>query len=224
MIQMKLSSFKKHSISRSNPPHKTQYSDYRPFLRRDFCCRCAYCNLKDSSITTPFEVDHFIPRAIFSPKRIDLETDYNNLVYACKKCNNAKSSKFQGDITLDNPVNEQFYDPVITDYNLVFYRNEFGVIASDDEKGKRQIVDLKLYRPIHALGWLCEELSETASRLEYIISTEQNVERREKYKAAYDKINEKYRKLSRLFIASYNDNKFDFPVASSNKVPVAAGK
>ena len=154
---------------------------------------------------------------------MDLLTDYQNLVYACKKCNVAKGSKFKGDITQAKPVNEQFYDPVLIDYNTIFYRNELGLIASDDEKGKRQIKDLKLYRPIHSLAWLCEELENTRKKLESIINSEMNPIRREKLKEAYNRINETHSKMLPLFIASYNNDDFDYTTELEKKDLVSAG-
>lgn len=205
---MKLKDFKTHKITRSTPPKQVKYSDYKPFLKKDFCGRCAYCNLSDKSITTPFEVDHFIPRAVFKDHRMDLDTNYNNLVYSCKKCNIAKSCQFSGNIDSEAPTNELFYDPVLVDYNDIFYRNSWGAIDSDDEKGRESIVRLKLYRPIHILAWVCEEMNRTADKLDAAVKIEQNMERKHTLERALNKINNQYRKLSRLFIAAYNDSNF----------------
>ena len=207
-MEMKIKDFKTHAITRSTPPQQTRYGDYKPFLKKDFCGRCAYCNLLDETITTPFEVDHFIPRAVFKHGRMDLDTDYTNLVYSCKKCNNAKRQQFSGDIHSANPTNELFYDPTMVDYNDIFYRNNFGAIDSDDDKGKKSITRLKLYRPIHILAWICEELNDTAEKLEAAIKVESETGRRQTLEAALNKINNQYRKMSRLFTAAYNDNSF----------------
>lgn len=205
---MKIKDFKTHTISRSDPPHKSRYKQYKPYLKEDFCGRCAYCNLLDESITTSFEVDHFIPRDAFKNDRLDLDTDYKNLVYACKKCNGAKLDQFEGDIRAPSPTNELFYDPVLVDYNDIFYRNHLGAIDSDDEKGRQQIVRLKLYRPIHILAWVCEQMRQTADKLERAIDVEQNAERKDKLQEALNKIDRQGWKLFRLFIAVYNDNSF----------------
>jgi len=205
---VKIKDFKTHKIIRSNPPHQKKYSDYKPFLKKDFCGRCAYCNLLDEFITTPFEVDHFIPSAVFTPNRMELDTEYTNLMYSCKKCNNIKRAQFSGDINSPTPTNELFYDPVLVDYNDIFYRDEHGAIASDDEKGRKSIKLLKLYRPIHVLAWLCEELYEMAEKLEREIAKETNLERKAALESALNKANSQYRKFDHLFTAAYNDNKF----------------
>lgn len=205
---MKIKDFKSHKVVRSAPPHQEKYPAYKPFLKKDFCGRCAYCNLQDTAITTPFEVDHFIPRAVFEHGRMDLETDYRNLIYSCKKCNNAKRNQFAGNIASKNPTNELFYDPTVVDYNVIFFRNHLGAIDSEDKKGKESIIRLKLYRPIHILEWLCEEINETANRLEIAICREKDALRKQKLESALNRINAQYRKYSHIFIAAYNDNSF----------------
>lgn len=83
-----------------------------------------------------------------------------------------------------------------------------GAIDSEDEKGKQTIIKLKLYRPIHILAWLCEEIDETADRLEIAIRKEKDEARKEKLVLALNGINAQYRKYSHLFIAAYNDKDF----------------
>lgn len=207
---MKIKEFKSHTITRSTPPHYDEYSKYKPYLAQDFCNRCAYCNLSDCRITTPFEVDHFIPETVFKHTHPELKTDYNNLIYSCKKCNGTKSGKFKGDMSAENPTNEMFYDPVQVDYNKIFFRNEFGAIDSNDTKGREMIKNLKLYRPIHILGWLCEEIDKTADSLELAISKETNETKKREMEQACIKLNAQYRSYINLFISSYNDNKFKF--------------
>ena len=209
---MKIKDFKNHTITRSNPPHYDDYSKYKPFLEKDFSNRCAYCNLRKEAITTPFEVDHFIPRNAFKIIKPDLETNYGNLIYSCKKCNVAKSDRFEGDLHSADPTNDLFYDPVLTDYNTVFYRNELGAIDSDDPKGKSMIKMLKLYRPIHILAWLCDEINQTADKLESIISTTTDEKRKSEYIKALDLLNKQYRKWDNIFKASYNDNSFSLAI------------
>ena len=202
---MRIDCFRSHCIARCSPPAANDYKSYRRFLAEDFKHRCAYCNLHDTRITTPFHIDHFIPRKEFEHLRPDLDTDYNNLIYSCPKCNNAKRDKFQGDLSLPNPTNEMFYDPVNVDYNTIFYRNEIGAIDSDDIKGKEMIKALKLYRPIHILAWICEKLDKQAEQLQLAIIQEEDVIRKEKLREASVKINSQYRKYVNLFTASYNN-------------------
>lgn len=44
------------------------------YLSEDFKHRCAYCNLLDTQITTPYEADHFIPEDVFKDEWPELRT------------------------------------------------------------------------------------------------------------------------------------------------------
>lgn len=70
---------------------KSNYRDYRSELREDFNCRCGYCNDPDIPRKEYFEIDHFVPQKIMGVKNAN---DYQNLVYACHSCNNAKRANW----------------------------------------------------------------------------------------------------------------------------------
>ncbi len=202
---MKIKEFREHQVTRSTPGPYLSYSSYKPALERDFHHRCAYCNLSSKTITTPFEVDHFIPKAIFKSVRPELNATYTNLVYSCKKCNLAKSDQYQGDISITNPTNELFYDPGITDYNRIFYRNELGAIDSDDPKGRDAIIRLKLYRQTHILAWVCEQLFSICQKLQKAIDLEtDNDQRQKQLQESLSKMQSQYIKYQNIFTATYN--------------------
>lgn len=77
------------------------------YLRNDFNHECAYCRLRemDTGILNEefFEKDHFIP---VSAKIEDVDC-YNNMIYACSKCNGTKSSKKEE--VLLNPCRDDIY-------------------------------------------------------------------------------------------------------------------
>ena len=198
--------FRKHTPNRTCTKKYADYHSYRPALENDFLCRCAYCNLDKAAITTPFEIDHFIPRAVFKDARPELETDYENLVYSCKKCNRAKSDKYEGGIGKSIIENELFYDPVKCDYNAIFYRTDLGEIWSDDEKGRNMITLLRLYRPIHAVAWVNDQLKDAMSKLE--AQMEHLNPASEKYKKlqeAFVELKCYYADYRDAFIANYNN-------------------
>lgn len=66
------------------------YESYRPWLRDEFVFRCVYCLQRErwNSHEVSFHIDHFVPVSV-AP---DLECEYSNLVYACCRCNSAKSN------------------------------------------------------------------------------------------------------------------------------------
>ena len=77
--------------SRRHGPQYETYESYRPWLRDEFMFRCVYCLKRETwgQVTGDFELDHFKPQKYNPEKKLD----YNNLVYACQRCNGTKSSK-----------------------------------------------------------------------------------------------------------------------------------
>jgi hypothetical protein len=157
----------------------------------------------------PFEIDHFIPKHSFKGKNDALMTKYENLMYSCKKCNRAKWNQFKGDVFSSDCSNELFYDPTKVDYNTVFYRDEYGAISSDDPKGRDMISRLRLYRTLHILAWLCEELEIKKDRLKEKYEQESNTARREYYEKAYYAMLEHYNNFRNTFDASYQSEDLD---------------
>lgn len=201
--------FREYTIQRNCTKEYKHYKSYKPYLKKDFLDRCGYCNLSDSSITTFFEVDHFIPRDAFKDDWPECDTTYENLVYSCKKCNMAKSDFYEGDISKRVIENELFYNPVETDYGEIFYRDDAGGIASDDQKGREMITKLKLYRPIHNMAWICEMLKKTRDKLNAQI---EKVGRESKQGQvlleARNELNDYYISCNEIFIQNYNNEKF----------------
>jgi len=71
-------------IERKENPTFNHYSDesVKDALKKDFFKRCYICE----EVTRHFEVEHFYPQKYFS----HLENSYENLFYACQKCNKIK--------------------------------------------------------------------------------------------------------------------------------------
>src|SRR5580698_3361654 len=80
-----------------NLPHKRRhgprgyrsYESYKPWLRDEFYFRCNYCLCRERWFPDGddhFGVDHLEPQSRMPERR----TDYDNLVYACCRCNAAK--------------------------------------------------------------------------------------------------------------------------------------
>ena len=64
---------------------------YRPWLRDEFRFRCVYCLSREQwgRVSGEFDLDHFVSQKA----RPDLVANYDNLVYACARCNLAKASQ-----------------------------------------------------------------------------------------------------------------------------------
>lgn len=78
-------------LRKHGPAGYKDHSSFRPWLRDEFSFRCVYCLNREqwTSFGGNFDIDHFVPREV-NPS---LSLDYDNLVYACHRCNLTKSSK-----------------------------------------------------------------------------------------------------------------------------------
>lgn len=76
---------------RHGPQGYSRYDQYRPWLRDEFSFRCVYCLKREQwgQVTADYELDHLEPQLL----RPDLATSYDNLVYACRRCNNVKRAQ-----------------------------------------------------------------------------------------------------------------------------------
>lgn len=67
------------------------YSESRPQLRKLFKYSCCYCTVHEGENRLGFfHIDHFKPKSLFSK----LENTYENLYYACHKCNVHKKNNW----------------------------------------------------------------------------------------------------------------------------------
>ena len=207
---MRYEKFREHEIKRTCSESFDKYHKYKPYLKKDFKDRCCYCNMPSELLTTPYHIDHFIPIKEFKGKKDSLLIEYDNLMWACPKCNLSKGDKYEGDF-LNSPKieNTLFYNPVETDYNEIFFRNEIGGIDSEDEKGREMIRILKLYRPIHNLAWLIERLQKLTFNLDEAAKQESDEARKELLQSAAGKVAVECVKKSKLFRAVYNGKQFD---------------
>ena len=115
----------------------SRYGDHKPDLRIDFLQHCAYCHSYDEFVFTYFEVDHFVPKSFFLPLGTITLTQYSNLVYSCKSCNNKKRDKWpSADETVYNDGTCGFVDPCTDEYATHFYRTSYGAIMWCTELGK----------------------------------------------------------------------------------------
>lgn len=202
---MKHIKFKEHEIQRTCTEQLDPYSKYRPYLEKDFSGRCCYCNMPNNLVTVPYHVEHFIPIKIFEGKKDYLLTNYDNLMWACPRCNLSKGDKYKGNIDTSVEIkNELFYNPVEVNYNEIFFRNEIGGIDSTDPKGREMIKLLKLYRPLHNLAWLLERMELLVEKFEAEEARETDPKKKELLKNITGIIARDCVKKERLFRAVYN--------------------
>ncbi|MBL7858202.1 MAG: HNH endonuclease [Cyclobacteriaceae bacterium] len=142
------------------------HRDHKPDLKIDFLSRCGYCNAHDEWKTTYYEVDHFIPENILT---IKTTTDYSNLVYSCRSCNNSKRKKWpSNDENIPNNGNEGFVDPCEQSYDSHFSRRDTGEIDHVTNLGKWMYNALQLHKPHHKIVWNLENLNEMIKELKIL--------------------------------------------------------
>lgn len=117
---------------RHGPSGYTNLESFRDWLRDEFAFRCAYCLMRESWLrgSRGFQIDHLRPR--FQEPALLL--DYDNLVYTCPWCNQAKAGV---------PVP----DPTVFPYGSVLRVDGDGTIHSTSSRGAVLIRGLRLDHP-----------------------------------------------------------------------------
>lgn len=96
----------------------SDYHEHKINLQKDFRGHCGYCNDRDWPRREFFEIDHFVPKVMLTTIK---DTDYSNLVYSCRSCNNAKRKKWPtGKEHIHNDGNQGWIDPCCDEYDKQF--------------------------------------------------------------------------------------------------------
>ena len=76
---------------RHGPRGYAHYRSYRPWLRDEFTFRCVYCLMREQwgKESGDFDLDHFRCQA----NNPEVGLDYDNLLYSCHRCNEAKGAQ-----------------------------------------------------------------------------------------------------------------------------------
>lgn len=120
---------------RKHGPHGyANYKAYKPWLRDEFSFRCVYCLVRETwnpSGVAAFSTDHFIAQVVDPTKTVD----YENLLYACIRCNSWKQ---------DNAV----LDPCVVPMSHHLYIDDDGSIKPLTPHGAEHLELLELDDPI----------------------------------------------------------------------------
>ncbi len=126
-------------VRRHGPCGYLEYQAFKPWLRDEFTFRCVYCLFRERWYPNGqdgFSVDHVVPQQLAS----DRICDYENLVYACVRCNSCKQAVL-------------LPDPCATGYaNLLRVREEDGVAEGLTPEGMR-LVEVLLLNHARAVAW-----------------------------------------------------------------------
>jgi hypothetical protein len=117
---------------RHGPRGYADHESYRDWLRDEFAFRCAFCLMRERWLRGKrgFQIDHCIPQSQ-DPSR---QLDYENLVYTCPWCNQAKAG-----VRVPNPT--EFA------YGKALEVNSVGVVEAKNTLGVVLIAGLKLDNP-----------------------------------------------------------------------------
>ncbi len=112
----------KLSRRQSVPPFK-DYTKYKKYLREDFQYRCVYCSIHENEYGGPrgFTIEHFRPKSLF----VNLEYEYQNLLYGCNVCNPFKGNDWPSDDPLADNIG--YLDPCEHDYDDHFQIKNFEI-------------------------------------------------------------------------------------------------
>ena len=143
----------------------------KKYLAQDFNHRCAYCDDLDryNGGVRSYHVEHFAPKEKFPA----LKYTYDNLLYACPYCNEAKSDKWPSDSPEISVVGDKgFIDPCTEEYYKYIYRNEDGSIGYNGKLGKYIYNELNLYLKRHQVNYNLVSINERIKELRDIIRRE----------------------------------------------------
>lgn len=172
----------------------SSYGKHRNDLKKDYLDRCGYCNSVDTWRFVWFEIDHFVPQKYL---RTIKGTDYYNLVYACRSCNNAKRAKWPSmDEKVHNKNNKGFIDPCDDEYGNQFERTDSGRILPTTKLGQWIYDELNLYKPQHEIIWSMAELDELIQEIEEVLKHSPNEDLKDRLLECYRGFIDYAKKLS----------------------------
>jgi HNH endonuclease len=131
------------------PAGYVNYQEYKDWLRDEFIFCCVYCLERETwypSRQAAFAVEHILPQV----KRPDLVCEYDNLAYACLRCNSFKQDLETLDPSRVALAEHLYFEPdgsVVgrtdegREFILLFHLN--AARASDTRKEKLAILRLK---------------------------------------------------------------------------------
>jgi HNH endonuclease domain-containing protein len=162
-----MSDFRRKTPMRSIPvPVFDSYKKYKSLLRKDFNERCGYCGDHDFFRETYYEIDHFVPKECL--RSISL-SEYTNLVYSCRLCNNHKRKKWPTqDEKIHNDGAQGFIDPCDTSYANQFERLIDGTIHPMTALGDWMWAALNLGNPAHRIKYKLEEIKVLLDQIDQI--------------------------------------------------------
>jgi hypothetical protein len=112
---------------RHGPRGYADYTGFRPWLRDEFSFRCVYCLFREQwgRVNGIFTIDHFV--AVTNDH--ELESDYDNLLFACVTCNFRKGARV-------------LPDPLAVLTSTAVRVDSDGTIHADAKSAAAQLIEL----------------------------------------------------------------------------------
>ena len=147
----------------TNPfPGRRGYSHYSAALATEFGFRCVYCRLPDGLSEVRFQTDHWKPQDAFEAEELELAHSWENLFYACSRCNRKKGAYWRDPGTsedfIPNPCQHTMDDHVQLEQG--------GTVEVRSPAGKAMVDQLELNEParLHFRSWVIEDANQFVDR------------------------------------------------------------
>lgn len=151
---------------------------YTEILKEDFHNMCGYCGKDFNIIKCPYQKDHLIPEYIAKKVgRLDLLTDYNNLVYSCRVCNRNKWHHWpfdDADRTHDDKVG--FIDPASEEFDKHMVRDESGKIVPKTSIGKYMYNVFNFSNRLTEVWWKLSVISQEIKEIDDMLEKAETVD------------------------------------------------
>ncbi len=131
MIKLNKQQCPNPTVLQSNYKH----TDIKKAIKDDSFDKCIYCESKVSHVYFG-DVEHMKPKSKFP----ELEFDWDNLGYVCRKCNSEKSDKWDNQYPFINPYTE---DPL----NFLCVVGHFIYHLAGNKRGEITRKEINLNRP-----------------------------------------------------------------------------
>ncbi len=162
---------------------RNNIQQYTEILREDFGNMCGYCGKDLNIVKCPYQKDHLIPEYIAKKTgRLDLLTDYNNLVYSCRVCNRNKWHNWpfeDADKTHDDKVG--FVDPASDEYDNHLMRDETGRIVPKTSVGNYMHKIFNFSNRLTEVWWNLSVISKELKEIDGMLEQEKTVDGLEQY-------------------------------------------
>lgn len=151
---------------------------YTKILKEDFGNMCGYCGKDFNIIKCPYQKDHLIPEYIAKKVgRLDLLTDYNNLVYSCRVCNRNKWHSWPFDnVNQTHDDHVGFVDPATEEYDKHLERDASGRIVPKTSVGEYMCEIFNFSNRLTEVWWKLSMISKEITEIDGLLEKEKTIE------------------------------------------------